>query len=209
MEPQNYIDLYCERTDGSFWSEPVNALTNFGFILAAFLGYKLYQTAKNGQLTILLLVINAAAIGVGSFLFHTLANGWSAYADIIPIALFILVSVGIYITKIAKLKNPAVMVVLSGFLALIIASRVLLPRDFLNGSIQYLPAFLALFGIALHSKSRVFALAGLVFVASLAFRSIDMQVCNSFPLGSHFMWHLLNSVVIYLVIRGLAKLVVR
>ena len=22
------LDIYCERTDASFWSEPVNALTN-------------------------------------------------------------------------------------------------------------------------------------------------------------------------------------
>jgi hypothetical protein len=29
------IDLYCERADPSFWAEPVNALSNCAFLIAA------------------------------------------------------------------------------------------------------------------------------------------------------------------------------
>ena len=29
------VDVYCERTDFSFWSEPINALTNIAFLIAA------------------------------------------------------------------------------------------------------------------------------------------------------------------------------
>ena len=29
------VDLYCERTDPGYWSEPLNALSNASFILAA------------------------------------------------------------------------------------------------------------------------------------------------------------------------------
>ena len=29
------VDLYCERTSPVFWAEPVNALTNLAFFLAA------------------------------------------------------------------------------------------------------------------------------------------------------------------------------
>ena len=31
------IDLYCERTTALLWAEPVNALSNLGFLLAAWL----------------------------------------------------------------------------------------------------------------------------------------------------------------------------
>jgi hypothetical protein len=31
------VDLYCERTDPSFWAEPINALSNLSFLLAAWL----------------------------------------------------------------------------------------------------------------------------------------------------------------------------
>jgi hypothetical protein len=29
------VDIYCERIDPGFWAEPVNALTNLAFLLAA------------------------------------------------------------------------------------------------------------------------------------------------------------------------------
>ncbi len=31
------IDGYCERTDFTYWSEPLNAVTNVAFIIAALL----------------------------------------------------------------------------------------------------------------------------------------------------------------------------
>ena len=37
------IDAYCERTSAAYWAEPVNAVTNLAFLLAAhfFFGRKL------------------------------------------------------------------------------------------------------------------------------------------------------------------------
>lgn len=33
------VDIYCERLDTTFWAEPINAMTNIGFIFASFLQY--------------------------------------------------------------------------------------------------------------------------------------------------------------------------
>ena len=33
MEALRFIDAYCERTDASYWSEPVNAVTNAAFLI--------------------------------------------------------------------------------------------------------------------------------------------------------------------------------
>jgi hypothetical protein len=38
---------------------------------------------------------------------------------------------------------------------------------------------------------------------SLLLRTADNAVCAQFPLGTHFGWHLLNAVVIYLAVRAL------
>lgn len=35
------LDLYCERCSPDFWAEPVNALTNISFLVAAFFGRRL------------------------------------------------------------------------------------------------------------------------------------------------------------------------
>ncbi|WP_255375354.1 hypothetical protein [Saccharomonospora sp. CUA-673] len=47
----------------------------------------------------------------------------------------------------------------------------------------------------------VFLTAGGLFGVSLTFRSMDHTVCGSFPPGTHFLWHLCNATVLYLVSR--------
>jgi hypothetical protein len=83
------IDAYCERIDASFWSEPVNALSNAAFIAAAALAFLRWRRAGGADGPALYLIILVAIVGTGSFLFHTFANRWSRLADVIPIALFI------------------------------------------------------------------------------------------------------------------------
>ena len=35
------IDGYCERVDPSYWAEPVNAVTNLAFVLAALIVWRI------------------------------------------------------------------------------------------------------------------------------------------------------------------------
>jgi hypothetical protein len=44
--------------------------------------------------------------------------------------------------------------------------------------------------------------AGATLAVSLFFRSIDNAICESVPLGTHFLWHLLNGLVLYLLLRA-------
>jgi hypothetical protein len=83
------IDAYCERIDASFWSEPVNALSNGGFLAAAALAFLQWRRARSSDRPAICLIIIVATVGVGSFLFHTFANRWSRLADVLPIAGFI------------------------------------------------------------------------------------------------------------------------
>ncbi len=38
---------------------------------------------------------------------------------------------------------------------------------------------------------------------ALLFRSIDQQVCDAFPPGTHFLWHLFNGGMLYCLFAGL------
>lgn len=40
---------------------------------------------------------------------------------------------------------------------------------------------------------------------SLTMRSIDNALCGSLPLGTHWLWHLLNALVLYLLLRAAAS----
>jgi hypothetical protein len=41
-----------------------------------------------------------------------------------------------------------------------------------------------------------------IFAASLSFRSVDNAVCSVFPVGTHFLWHLLNGLVLLVLVRA-------
>jgi hypothetical protein len=83
----------------------------------------------------------------------------------------------------------------------------LLPKSFLNGSGSYIHALatLAIIAVLLRRSqpllSRAFMLATLTFSLSLGLRTLDMTVCESFPLGTHFLWHTLNGLLLLICIR--------
>jgi peptidoglycan/LPS O-acetylase OafA/YrhL len=89
MDWTRAIDAYCERTDPSYWSEPINAVTNAAFLVAAFVMWRRTRGLQMPLATTLVIIL--AAIGVGSYLFHTHGQVWAALADTAPILLFILV----------------------------------------------------------------------------------------------------------------------
>ena len=79
----------------------------------------------------------------------------------------------------------------------------------LNGSYAYFPALLALALLGAYAwhrghpgAARLGAAAG-VFVVSILFRSVDQTLCEAWPLGTHFAWHCLNAVVLYLTATAL------
>jgi hypothetical protein len=52
------------------------------------------------------------------------------------------------------------------------------------------------------SRFALIAAAGTLVVA-VALRTLDAAVCDAFPLGTHFLWHLLVAAVTYLCLRAL------
>src|SRR5258708_19029465 len=93
MDWSTPIDLYCERTDASFWAEPANALSNAAYLTAAEAVFWLWRRQSGSDRSrdwpALALIVVVVAVGIGSFAFHTLATRGAVLADVIPIAIFI------------------------------------------------------------------------------------------------------------------------
>ena len=201
---------YCERINDGFWAEPVNALTNAAFVIAALLLFRLLrQQRRRAPWDVYLLPVLIAGVGLGSFFWHTLTTAWSELADKLPIFAFMFLYLQSYMARVLGLSRLGVSVWLVLFLVLNVAVMLWLPADLLNGSVMYLPALLALLLLTLASVLRrlggaktMLAVAGL-FCISVTFRSIDQLLCDSFPLGTHFAWHLLNAVILYWLMRVL------
>jgi Ceramidase len=217
------VDNYCERTDPGFWSEPLNALSNGAFFLAALGALALWRRAGANDRPVLWLAAVAALVGTGSFLFHTVARRWAVLADVLPIAVFIYSTFFIAMRRFLGIGLAAAGGATLAFAALGSAFerawRALAPTVTLNGSVGYLPALLALVlvgGWCLagpHAASRprtaaagrALLAAAAVFGLSLVFRTIDRDVCAAWPVGTHFMWHMLNAVVLFILMRAALK----
>ncbi|MFC1664964.1 ceramidase domain-containing protein [Pseudomonadota bacterium] len=201
------IDLYCERLGPGLWAEPLNAVTNLAFFIAAWATWHLAGHRESGIFTSTwVLIALMVIIGMGSMLFHTFAQTWARALDVVPILLFQLVFLGLYCHRILGLGGAQ-----TSLLCLVFLSITLAGREFphiLNGTLPYVPALLALFvlGIVHYRNNRneqaVLLGAFAVFLVSCLFRLIDNRICEYFPIGTHFLWHLLNAVLLYLVSRS-------
>jgi hypothetical protein len=200
------IDLYCERLDPSFWAEPVNALSNVAFLLAAWAAFVEWRKVGGGDRVILALIAIVAVVGAGSFIFHTVATRGAMMLDVGPIGVFIYSYFLFALRRFLALPWPPALVTFVTFVALSFGLAVYVPRTFLNGSAGYFPALAALIVIGWlireRAAGRALLIAAAAFIASLFFRIIDLDICGAFPYGTHFLWHILNAVVLYAVLRG-------
>jgi hypothetical protein len=62
------------------------------------------------------------------------------------------------------------------------------------------PVLILIYAMLLRDRApataRGLAIGAGILVLSLAFRTLDLRVCAGFPLGTHFLWHLLNAVML-------------
>jgi hypothetical protein len=207
------IDSYCERLGHAFWAEPLNAMTNAAFIAAGLYALVLWRWAGARDWPALWLIAVTFVVGTGSFLFHTFANRWSLLADVLPIAVFIYSYFLLAMRRYLSLGLAAAIVVTVLFAAFNMSFGRLwlgiLPGMTLNGSVGYVPAALALFAVGIvcrvsgvREAGRALLTAACVFALSLVFRSIDDTVCARMPAGTHFLWHVLNALMLGLLMKA-------
>lgn len=207
---ESYIDIYCERMSGAFWAEPINAITNFAFLVAAFFAYRFWKAKGSGEKDILLLILTLAIVGVGSFTFHSFAQPWSLLADVLPIAAFIHIAVFSAAYRVFGLGRAISAAVMLAFATFSYSWENLVPVGWLNGSVTYLPAFFALLVMSIGAykcnlqAAKPFVTAVVLLIISLSFRSVDMASCElTHGIGTHFMWHVINGLLMFKVIQGL------
>jgi hypothetical protein len=226
-----HVFLYCERgTSTAFLAEPFNAVSNSAFLLAGLVGLQLVlwrppeeRTADHFLLPVLVLFI-----GLGSLAFHLYADRGTALADVVPIGVFMLVYLGFALNRFLGVPPGVTVLLVIGFTAIMaITSQVQCSetaigffgaeaqgaRPCLNGSVFYLPALAAMIiiGLLLHERSHKAApwvlWAAAIFAVSLTLRSVDLSLCDRVwiegrKVGTHFAWHVLNALALFLLLRA-------
>jgi hypothetical protein len=231
MEWSEQIHRYCERgLDAGFWAEPANAMTNAAFVVVGIVALmRAVDDARHpvcGRLVAIGLASVTIAIGIGSFLFHTLATRWAQLADTLPIGLFMIAYLAVALRCFLALPWIAVGGGVAVFIAALRAAgdvdcSVLAtsvdaadPGACLNGTPGYAPALLALFIVAAwlwrrrHRAASTLFTAGVVLLVSMALRTLDIASCDAtriagYAIGTHFLWHLLNAGVLHILLAAL------
>lgn len=217
LQPEpRFLFAYCERMgQAGFWAEPLNAITNGAFLGVALIGLMLWLRQSPKDWALMALAGIVTAIGIGSFLFHTIPNHVTVMLDVLPIQLFILAYFGLAVRRFlglplwAAFVAPALFFVASAGFVSLVGSRTL------GGGVGYVPALAALFVFAgltalrketsARAASSLLARAGLVLAISLTFRTLDQPACARVPFGLHFLWHLMNAGVLGLLLLALAR----
>jgi hypothetical protein len=199
------LDAYCERLGPGLWAEPVNAVTNLAFLIAA--AAAAWRMGRPGPPLGLALVILLALIGLGSGLFHTFANPLTALADTGAILAFVLVylfAVNRHVLGWPKVAAWAGLLAFFPFAALFGLMFSQLPVFAISAFYWPIALLILLYGVALRRVTPRFA-SGLLVAAglltlSLAARTADLPFCEAIPLGTHFLWHILNGILLFWMI---------
>lgn len=206
------LPVYCEGGNSlEFFAEPLNAISNIAFIFAGLGIYRLLTKNRIQQVEFKAVLILILFLGFGSFLWHATRNSYTLILDVVPAALSFAVITYIFLRNLIGNKLLALSIAL-----LLLPTRFFIssfaPTDIISSLIRNLINATTFFLIILLSfrKYGKIAFEGLVvltvYLAAIIMRIVDLQVCQTFPLGTHFLWHILDALAVYLVIKFIIKL---
>ena len=96
---------------------------------------------------------------------------------------------------------------LAAFFAVTYTLEAEVPGTFLWGGALYLPTVVVLIAVGVHlireriPAGRPFLGAVGMFLLSFTARTLDAPLCEIVPIGTHFLWHLLNALLLFLLAR--------
>src|SRR5918999_6520207 len=99
------MDAYCERVGMGVFAEPLNAVSNMSFLLAAWAAWVL--ASRTGALSagVRVLIAIAASVGIGSILWHTYPTPLTLILDIVPILVFIICYIWLYTRNVIRMRS--------------------------------------------------------------------------------------------------------
>ena len=201
------MDAYCERVGMGLFAEPLNAVSNISFLLAAWAAWVMAKRIGALSAGVRVLIAMAASVGVGSILWHTYPTMLTLILDIVPILIFIVWFIWLYTQNVVGMRPLFAVASVGAFLA---ATFLAFPlAGVLHGAPVYTPGLVVTLVLGVfHARERRVArftllAAAVVYLAALFFRTIDNEVCPVLPIGTHCLWHLLIGLVTYLAMRPL------
>src|SRR5918997_3058492 len=188
------MDAYCERVGMGVLAEPLNAVSNISFLLAAWAAWVLAKRTGTLSAGVRALIAIGVSVGIGGIFWHTYPTMLTLTLDSVPILIFISWYIWLYARNVIGMRP---LFAVASVAAFPLATFLALPfAGVLHGAIVYTPGLMVTLVLGvLHARARrraarftLLAAAG-VYLAALVFRTIDNEVCPILPIGTHFLWH--------------------
>lgn len=213
---QSYLDLYsslperCEQSWGLI-SEPIDTISNIAFFISAYFIYQLFKRnkAKNPYMKILLTLV--ILMGIGSTIYHAFHNPFTLIADQLPIYIFVVYSIYLFVSYVTKNKIllylvPTLLVIFQ------FISLANIPLFIFNVPIRHVINLIFIVILAVWSYRKLgnitFYIIPVLFTYALGIfsRAFDLIVCPINGVGTHFFWHICVAFTTYFAVRFLVKL---
>jgi hypothetical protein len=205
--------IYCELPFNNVIFEPLNTITNLFFIFAGIILWnelKSQNKLDNKGMYFSILIIT---IGVGSLAWHLYRHSSTLLFDSIPIGIFVLTYLFFYLRKIVKKISTLILLYFGFFVYSFLISFLI--TKYISGlegaGTFYFVAISYFFVLQIYNWAnkipiiRSSVIATMVFMLSLLLRQIDLLICSKITIGTHFLWHTLNALTLYLLVKILYK----
>ena len=204
------LGLYCERVALGVWQEPFNTFSALAFICAGLLGLRLCFGSAKGDILRICMALCTLSIGAVSFAFHMQGARLSLVYDLLPILAFDILAAWAILSRGMQMSAAAAFFMTLFILATSLALSPISNRyGFAFSGIEHtgFVFWLVLLSLALMARGEIASggtlfLAGVILVFALFFKSIDIPQCAQYTHGTHWLWHLVNALASYLIIRG-------
>jgi hypothetical protein len=207
--PADWTVPVCERLSAALSAEPLNVASNLVILLAAALlarRARAFRATAFVPVSVQALIALIAVVAVASTLYHIAPTRWSLSLDVQAIHVFVLWFTACFARWVLGLPWGASLLAMPlslGFAWLVNTTA----PDFGMYLNRFLPAGLGLPLMALllwllrRNAWRAFAGAALTFNVALICHRADAVLCNLLPIGTHFAWHALSGITLFLIAR--------
>ena len=172
-------------------------MTNAAFLIVAIWAWRRPDLPVMGRV----LAVILALIGIGSFLFHTFAQTWAGLADVLPILMFILVYIYVATRDYFQVASWVAWLAVIGFFPFAaVIGWLISDWEFLGSTRGYVPVPILIYAYLLRHRlpnvARGLTMGVGILAASMIARWADEPLCHIHPIGTHFLWHILNAVML-------------
>lgn len=202
------LPFYCERE--MLGQEPINVISNVIFFIVAFVLWQKLKQSQSQDNKLKTLILLTVLIGIDSTLFHFFRTPVTLFLDALPIFIFILLFLYTFLAKTLK-NHPKAL--LFTFLLAVFQTGLYIGgfREVHNASVRHLvnaflfPLLLLLSYKYYSRQAKLLVFAYISYLFAIGLRFLEPAICASFPIGTHFTWHIFNALVIYFGVGFLLK----